>query len=86
MFPPPPALNNISSPSNTTFKTTDKFMSQSSTTFFMKLNVYSSQRVLTVTFPFDLANDTPEQIVKEMRSGLNLNTAKEDDGHEMRAL
>jgi hypothetical protein len=52
----------------------------------MKLNVYSSQRVLTVTFPFDLANDTPEQIVKEMRSGLNLNTAKEDDGHEMRAL
>lgn len=51
----------------------------------MKLNVYSQKRLLTVTFPFDLAHDTPEQIVQEMRSELKLTSSK-DDGHEMSAL
>ncbi len=40
--------------------------------------------MLTVTFPFDLAQDTPEQIVREMCSELKLSASK--DGHEMSAL
>jgi hypothetical protein len=56
--------------------------STGATTFLMHLNVYSSKRLLTVSFPFDLEQDTPEQIVNEMRNELKVSS----DGTEINAL